>query len=104
MKIRAFRQQWRGKGISIFIEEQFDKRLYLAKPIELAEYKGNVFAELDPTLEIMDHDAQQLMDDLWAAGLRPSEGTGSAGQLASVQKHLADMRAITFAKLKIVKP
>lgn len=40
--------------------------------------------------------AQRLMDDLWDAGVRPTEGAGSAGQLAAVQNHLGDMRRIVF--------
>jgi hypothetical protein len=35
------------------------------------------------------HSGQQLMDDLWSAGLRPTEGAGSAGQLTSVQGPLS---------------
>jgi hypothetical protein len=38
--------------------------------------------------------AQILMDGLWSCGLRPSEGKGSAGQLAAVERHLQDMRAL----------
>lgn len=49
-------------------------------------------------------DAQQLMDELWRAGLRPSEGTGSAGSLAATERHLADMKTIAFHALKIGKP
>lgn len=37
---------------------------------------------------LTDTAAQQLMDDLWRAGLRPTEGAGSAGSLAATQKHL----------------
>lgn len=47
--------------------------------------------------------AQKLMDDLWDAGLRPSEGSGSAGSLAATQKHLADLKQIAFHVLKIDK-
>ena len=43
--------------------------------------------------------AKMLMDSLWAAGIRPSDGEGSAGQLGAVQRHLADMQAIAFAKI-----
>lgn len=45
---------------------------------------------LDPS------EAQRLMDELWDCGFRPSEGTGSAGALAATQKHLEDMRKLTF--------
>lgn len=40
--------------------------------------------------------AQELMDQLWQAGLRPSEGSGSAGSLAATERHLADMRSLVF--------
>ena len=45
-----------------------------------------------PTFTLMLEEAQELMDSLWQVGLRPSEGTGSAGSLAATQKHLEDMR------------
>jgi len=41
-------------------------------------------------------EAQALMDRLWSAGLRPTEGAGSAGALAAVQHHLEDMRSLVF--------
>ena len=41
------------------------------------------------------------MDDLWAAGLRPTEGQGSAGALAARQQHLTDMRTLAFHVLKV---
>jgi hypothetical protein len=39
---------------------------------------------------------QQLMDDLWAIGLRPSEGAGTAGAMAATQRHLDDARKLLF--------
>ena len=50
----------------------------------------------EPTLSIPTEDAQTLMDDLWQAGLRPTEGTGSAGSLAATERHLKDMRRLVF--------
>ena len=50
-----------------------------------------------PPLMSMGSDmAQQLMDQLWDCGLRPSEGAGSVGQMSAVQAHLADMRTLVF--------
>jgi hypothetical protein len=45
--------------------------------------------------------AQQLMDDLWRCGVRPTEGSGSAGSLAATERHLEDMRRIVHHKLGI---
>jgi len=47
-----------------------------------------------PMTEIRKDEAQQLMDELWRIGMRPSEGSGSAGSLAATERHLADMRAL----------
>ena len=44
-------------------------------------------------------EAQALMDRLWMAGLRPTEGSGSAGALLATQSHLMDMRTVAFAAL-----
>jgi hypothetical protein len=43
--------------------------------------------------------AQRLMDELWSVGLRPSEGTGSAGALAATERHLEDMRKLAMNHL-----
>jgi hypothetical protein len=49
-----------------------------------------------PQLELNNSDAQSLMDQLWQCGLRPTEGTGSAGAMAATQSHLADLRRLVF--------
>ena len=50
------------------------------------------------------HNAQLLMDSLWDCGLRPSEGKGSASQLAAVENHLRDMRTLAFATRELTPP
>jgi hypothetical protein len=67
-------------------------------PEERDDYSGRYLA---PSLTLDRLSGQQLMDELWQCGLRPSEGTGSAGQLAAVQQHLGDMRKIVAAKLEV---
>lgn len=44
---------------------------------------------------------QALMDQLWDCGIRPTDGTGSAGAMAATQSHLSDMRRIAFKALKL---
>ena len=48
--------------------------------------------------------AQQLMNELWRAGLRPMEGTGSPGAVAAVERHRDDLRTIAFKLLEQVCP
>jgi len=52
--------------------------------------------EVEPVFSLKDEQAQNLMDELWRVGLRPSEGSGSAGSLAATERHLADMRHLVF--------
>lgn len=51
-------------------------------------------APIEPAFLLTREDAQALMDELWRAGVRPSNGEGATGQLASTREHLADMRKI----------
>ena len=47
---------------------------------------------------------QELMDQMWGFGLRPSVVRYQEGKIEAVQTHLDDMRAIVFEKLKVPKP
>jgi hypothetical protein len=47
-------------------------------------------------MQLRDEQAQDLIDKLWQAGYRPTEGKGSAGALAATERHLADMRRLVF--------
>lgn len=57
----------------------------------------------EPSFVLTYERCQELMDSLWASGIRPTEGRGSAGAMAAVEKHLADMRALVahHAKAKL---
>ena len=65
------------------------------------ELRNGAETPVQPLLEVDPTDAQQLMDELWHCGLRPSEGTGSAGSLAATERHLNDMRKIVGHALKM---
>ena len=96
--IFASRTRW-SKEIEILVAEVGSslsgKRIVgYAEPLTLKRVSES--DKVVPTTLISETAAQRLIDDLWDCGLRPSEGTGSAGQLAATQKHLADMRALVF--------
>jgi hypothetical protein len=56
---------------------------------------------IEPTIRISRSEAQTLMDDLWSCGLRPTEGSGSAGAMKAVESHVNDLRKIAFKALDI---
>lgn len=101
-KIRAQKNEFdfRRLGcVCLFACQKQGDDYFEAQPLE---FKLLGEAEADkPFLKMSKHNAQILMDDLWECGLRPSEGSGSAGSLKATQNHLADMKKITFHSLKM---
>lgn len=94
IEVMARRENW-SDGISIYIRQVIvGNGFRYAEPVVLKD--GVLGAMVDPAMILPIQTAQQLMDELWQCGLRPSEGTGSAGALAATQRHLDDMRAIVF--------
>lgn len=93
-RIRAERRPfWSGIELFVFVEEG-DKTFMLQNP-EKVEIEPHL-AILEPTHLIDQDAAQELMDQLWNCGIRPSEGSGSAGAFAAQGKHLEDMRNLVF--------
>ena len=70
-----------------------------SEPLEMKT--AEPYMSIEPFCTVEREQAQTLMDDLWLAGLRPSEGSGSAGSLKATQNHLADLKAILWHKLGI---
>jgi len=91
MQIRAMREEWYG-GIKFQIREG-------DKVVEKLVFKKFNEHEFTPEVGIIKIDkAQLLMDDLWNCGIRPTEGSGSAGSLKATEYHLEDMRKLVFHK------
>jgi hypothetical protein len=55
--------------------------------------------EVRPAISFEEVEAQMLMDELYAIGLRPTEGRGSVGALGATKDHLEDMKKIAFLLL-----
>lgn len=88
-----------GSGINIFAAKENASGCYaVAQPIEFVESERDLQITT-PVMGLSLSEAQNLMDELWQCGLRPSEGTGSAGSLAATQNHLKDMQTIAFQLL-----
>jgi hypothetical protein len=95
------RPDWRP-GIELLITHNSDipgKRSVGRVVFEAVENE-NMIAE-DFPIGLSDESAQVLMDRLWDCGLRPSEGTGSAGSLRKTEDHLKDMRKIVSKILEV---
>lgn len=98
MEIRVNRQpSWMRSGIEVRIVDPETRRYVKEVHWTVAEANDEVPVAASMKMDM----AQSLMDQLWDCGLRPTEGTGSAGALAAVERHLADMKIIAFHALKI---
>jgi hypothetical protein len=91
--IRAQSTPWHF-GVELFIGDRDGKTR--VKEILLERCEEMVTAP--PSFNLDRMEAQTLMDDLWNCGIRPTEGTGSAGALRAVERHLADLQKLVFAK------
>ena len=98
-EIRATFAPWHN-GVEILIREtRNDGMLSVVTNIVMETKEPGLFIE--PTLRLSNTAAQTLMDDLWGAGLRPTEGSGSAGSLRATEKHLNDLRKIVGKQLDV---
>ena len=105
-EIRAFIDEF-GMRVRLYVLDASyqigrERKAYPGAGQEPVEFQdGNppeTFGYLNPDA------AQALADDLWRAGFRPTAGKQSEGQVAATQAHLADMRALAFAKLNVSQP
>lgn len=97
-KLFCRREELWGDVISFFLRERHSDSVSLAQPVvmKVLTDKDEICAP-EPTFTLHISEAQNLMDKLWDCGLRPSEGSGSAGAMAATQKHLEDMRTLVFS-------
>lgn len=61
------------------------------------------FIEKETPINLSPTQAQELMDSLWDCGLRPSEGSGSAGALLATQEHLKDIKVLADRLMVLVE-
>ena len=97
LEFHAQNKQWYA-GVELFARaREAPGRVAYAQPVVMEtvdiEDAGLI---RDPFMVLGRSAAQSLIDELWACGFRPSDGTGSAGQLKATENHLEDMRRITF--------
>lgn len=99
---RAHREPFIGDEIRVLLmQKSTGAKPCYAQPVVFSEMPDDALgACLHPTFSLTPDAAQQLIDELWRAGLRPTEGSGSAGSLAATERHLEDMRALVFKTSK----
>lgn len=92
-QISAQREIWSNE-IAIRIGLRSPNGFDVALPVTMVGVTPGEIVQ--PTIRLPFEAAQTMMDELWQAGCRPSQGVGSVGQLESTKYHLEDMRRLVF--------
>lgn len=98
LEIKVQRQAWRD-GVELMAVMHDALGTSVAKALTLERIAEGTFWP-EPTMTLTNQAAQMLIDDLWRCGLRPSEGSGSAGSLAATERHLKDMQTVALGLLR----
>lgn len=86
-------------GYSVYIFEQTNGRISICEDIIMRTLEEGQLA--NPKITLRESQAQQLMDDLWNAGIRPTSAKIHEGTVEAINRHLEDMRKISGHKLGI---
>lgn len=94
LQVKLIPAPWNG-GLEVFVYNKTINGIAVARSLVM-ETLPEGYRQANPTFNLGQAEAQELMDGLWQCGFRPSEGSGSAGALAATQRHLDDMRKLVF--------
>lgn len=97
IEIKASMRPWLD-AIQLYILDKSGGKLMSARNIMMETIEEGQI--ISPSLEITQTAAQALIDQLWNCGLRPTEGSGSAGSLAATERRLRDIQSISMALLR----
>jgi glutamine synthetase len=109
-RLAARRADWRNEVEFYLIDYRPDggrEKAYLLQDIGNAvtwEEQQEGFTYSAPSFRLYQDAAQELMDMLWHDGLRPRQQINEASRIEAVNRHLEDMRAIAFDRLKVAAP
>lgn len=93
MKVRV--RRWEILDAFAILMFRFDDDKVQLLEGSIKEYEHNPVADESYSGITISYDqAQKLIDEFWTLGLRPTEGTGSAGAMAAAQENLKDLRSV----------
>lgn len=103
LQVRCLPRPWSDDVAVYFVKREFGSRS-IAKITEFEKVPEGASLPPEPSIALPTGLAQILMDELWTAGIRPSEARGGNDVVAAHVRHLEDMRALAFAKLGVDLP
>lgn len=94
LEVRAQKSNYMFGIELIFLDRGLDNKVRSIGELTMKECPIGGLLPEGSRIPLSDTAAQVLMDELWNCGVRPTEGTGSAGSLKATENHLEDMRDI----------
>ena len=95
MRIRRLKTHFdlsRFKYPFLFSEEDpATGRVWFGQVVTMSELEPGAFAA--PTFELGESEAQELLDSLWRAGLRPKDARAGSEVIQAMKDHIEDLRA-----------
>lgn len=95
--INAQREIW-SDAIAIRVGLRSENGFDVAMPVMMVGVEPGAMTQ--PMIKLPLEAAQRLMDELWQAGVKPSQSIGSTGQVEAIKYHLEDMRKLVFKERK----
>jgi len=90
-------EPFHGNRVMIQIGKSSDGRYWRAKALELEEVTAETeHLRPEPTFTLDEGTAQELLERLYAIGLRPSHEVNERSALPFISAHLEDMRKLVF--------
>lgn len=83
-------------GYDLYAFRRDGGRIFLTTQVQVTEKEAEPGISQEPTIRLSDAQAQQLINELWKAGLRPNNGEGSGQHTEALKYHLEDMRRLVF--------
>lgn len=95
------RQPWLMSIDMVIVDDRTDASYVLVPKEEWQEVSPSDQAPRESIINLPLDAGQQMIDDLWRMGYRPSSGVSSTGQDEAQKSHISDLRRVIFSLLSI---
>ena len=91
---------WRD-ALGLHLREERGEQFAVAdfSTVTMRTIERGSLAPREHGFDLSETDAQQIMDELWRAGVRPRNGSGALAHVEAINAHLQDMRKLA----KVIK-
>lgn len=85
-----------ARTVNLYVVEEGPDYFAIAKPIELERHDPSMVYAQEPTIMLSEEEAQVLIDNLWNAGLRPTDAKDKSEVVNAMKEHIGDLRKIAL--------